>query len=109
MYNAHANMSIVVDPLPYGEISRAAFIGTRWQKHAAHSMGVHGRGSVELPLWQASKHYPIAEKLVRELNLAVWWSTLVKAKLKFTNISYCICVWQSLTVPNVNLPIILQW
>ena len=26
---------IVVDPLPCGEISRAAFIGMSWQKHAA--------------------------------------------------------------------------
>ena len=40
------------------------------------------------PLWQASKHYPVAGKLAGELNLAVWWSTLVEAKLKFTNISY---------------------
>ena len=29
------NMYIAVDPLPYGEISRVAFIGISWKKHAA--------------------------------------------------------------------------
>ena len=34
-YNVHAHMYIAVDPLPCGEISRAAFIGKSLQKHAA--------------------------------------------------------------------------
>ena len=33
------NMYIAVDPLPYGEISRVAFIGISWKKHAAAFQG----------------------------------------------------------------------
>ena len=34
-YNARAHTYIVVDPMPCGEISRAAFIGMSWLKYAA--------------------------------------------------------------------------
>ena len=55
--------------------------------------------------------YRIAEKFGRELNLVVWWSTFATAKLKSANISYLhVYVWWSLTeLPNLNLPIFLQW
>ena len=51
--------------------------------------------------------YCIVGKLGGELNLAVWQSIFVTAKLKSTNISYLhIYVWQSLTEPpDLNLPI----
>ena len=38
-YNACARTYIAVDPLPCGEISRAAFIGKSLQKHAARFRG----------------------------------------------------------------------
>ena len=38
-YNAHAHMHIVVDPVPCGEILRAAFIGMSWLKYAATFRG----------------------------------------------------------------------
>ena len=42
MYNACAHMYIAVDPLPFGEISRAAFIGKSLQKHVATYRGRQG-------------------------------------------------------------------
>ena len=39
MYNACAHTYIVVDPVPCGEISRAAFIGMSWLKYAATFRG----------------------------------------------------------------------
>ena len=38
-YNALSHMYIAVDPSPCGEISRAAFIGTSWQKYVARFQG----------------------------------------------------------------------
>ena len=54
---------------------------------------------------------PYSRKIWRELNLAVWRSSLATAKLKSANISYLhIYVWRSLTEPpNLNPPIFLQW
>ena len=55
--------------------------------------------------------YPIAGKLGRELNLAVWWSAFATAKLKCANISYLhIYMWQSHTEPsNLNIFAIVIW
>ena len=38
-YNARAHTYIVVDPVPCGEISRAAFIGMCWLKYASRFRG----------------------------------------------------------------------
>ena len=56
-------------------------------------------------------YYCIAGNFGGELNLVVWWSAFVTAKLKSANISYLhIYIRRSLTeLSNLDPPIFLQW
>ena len=60
---------------------------------------------------QLNYSYHTAGKFDRELNLVVWWSAWATTKLKSAKISYLhVYVWRFRNkLPNLNLPICLQW
>ena len=64
MCNARAHTYIAGDPLPCGEISRAAFIGMSMQKHVARF-----RRQRDFKVWWDFKEIRYAETVLGQLNL----------------------------------------